>query len=305
MKKRKRKAKRKQVHRKTQQRRKKRVSVLKIDRDEPFKGFEELDAKIIMADLQGVTDGFRPLAYRFRRKNGKHVEGLSIAGVQETVRQMARRNEILRPIGKPTYEFLNMPGRGDMCIASVTAGRYVIKGKRELLMDTAVGTKNEPLKMRLKTGAYMDDRFVVEKATTKAERNAKLKLIRGDIRARVLQYAIDKGLVQEVESEEGGANEDTAIVKREQDQAGDQMLEWMKQMLEASKLLGRELYLHVLTAHGFESPGDVHRQEQREAILKDLRALYSAARTNRNAEGNGGRAKGDEPAFSIFGEQRR
>jgi hypothetical protein len=148
----------------------------KRDSSLPYVLFDAEDDQQILQELQGaVLDKF---VYRFTI-DGKDIVGLSQAGVYQACRESAnRKGEVYRTIDDVTFV-----EEGEHVIAKAKAGRYKLlfdkKGnyKGEVLLDTAVGIKRQWKKMRRRDRTIVDDPFPYEKASTKAQRNARISLL--------------------------------------------------------------------------------------------------------------------------------
>ena len=96
-------------------------------------------------------------------------------------------------VGDPKWE-----AEDGAIYAVVTVGRFLIRDDGTAVQtDTAVGAKREALqKWSQKGGKFFEDPFAFEKAISKAERNAKLKLLSETIKDEILALAISQGRVQ-------------------------------------------------------------------------------------------------------------
>lgn len=273
--------------------------------------FDELDADIIVQELQGIVPAAaRPLAYEFRGSDGNMVRGLSSVGIQEAVRQMARQREYLRPISS-NIEPMEMPHYGACVLATVTVQRFVVDPSTgtEHPADSATGTKLQPLRPFKKDGiARYDDPFAIEKAMTKAERNGKAKLIRTDVASKVLALALKKNLVQQTNPQQAAAIEKQ---QQAQQQAQDRetaakpdpltdIKAWLEYMARVKTFVGDEQYYKTLDKFGAKHANQVMKPEQRGAIIKELQDVYRERQKNEAAaKASTAKAEG-RPADSLF-----
>jgi len=171
---------------------------------------DRLDDQLIIDELKGAV--IDTLVYSFRGEDGRQQEGLSKAGVDAVVADMAKQGEVLREISLETdWE----PG-GKAIIAKVQAARYLVsQDGREVLLETVWGTKRQALQMEIiKKGTdgkwvysegkpvkmLVDDPFYVEKAVTKAARNAKRRLMPETLIAKLIERAKQqKGKVKNID----------------------------------------------------------------------------------------------------------
>lgn len=161
---------------------------------DPFVAMDRLDDQAIIAELQGQT--VKALVYEFRQ-DGKPVSGLSKAGVDATVREMAKQGEVLRELE------LNVLDTPDEYVAHVKAGRFAIQTNqqtgevKETLLDVVFGVKRQP--KRHPNGAA--NPFAYEQACTKAARNAKMRLLREDLKQAIIAMAKEQGRYKQVTPE--------------------------------------------------------------------------------------------------------
>ena len=172
---------------------------------DPFVAMDRLDDEAIIAELRGQTA--QALVYQFE-KDGRKVTGLSKAGVDAVVREMAKQGEVLRELE------LVVNDTPSEYVAQVKAGRFAIQinqqtGEvKEVLLDTVFGVKRQP-----KTYDNGNPNpFAYEQAVTKAARNAKMRLLREDLKQAVIKMAIEQGRVQDV-TPNGGPERRTAATK--------------------------------------------------------------------------------------------
>lgn len=308
MKKRKSKIHRKRRKMRKQKPRKQSEALVTINEAALYSAMDKLDTDIIMKQLEKTTDKTPfDLAYMFRLKNGKTMSGLSIAGIQDAVRRMAAQGECLRAVSPASIQVVQVPDEGTFVNASIIVSRFVyrrVKGRvQQVELDSATGSKSEPRYIELKKGGSMKDRFWMEKAISKAERNAKRKLIPGDVKARVLAYALEKGLVTTANIEDfGKADNDEAIDVLPAEKSTscvnfEDSVAWLEMARNARKVLGDKEFSEILETHKFASAGEVRDAKKREIILNDWREMAEAL-TERDQK-VGSRKRG-QSAASMF-----
>jgi len=179
------------------------VEIKDLAKFDPFTAMDKLDDEAIVAELQGqIVD---TLAYQFE-KDGQTITGLSKAGVDAVCREMAKQGEVIRELE------LNVLDTGEDYVAHVKAGRYIIQinqqtgESREVLLDTVFGVKRQPKKYdNGKTNP-----FAYEQAVSKASRNAKMRLLREDLKQATIQLAQEQKKVLKVSGESGTTLKKTA-----------------------------------------------------------------------------------------------
>lgn len=172
------------------------MEIKELAKFDPFTAMDKLDDEAIVAELQGqIVD---TLAYQFE-KDGQTVTGLSKAGVDAVCREMAKQGEVIRELE------LNVLDTGEDYVAHVKAGRYIIQinqqtgESREVLLDTVFGVKRQPKKYdNGKTNP-----FAYEQAVSKASRNAKMRLLREDLKQATIQLAQEQKKVIRVSEKNG------------------------------------------------------------------------------------------------------
>lgn len=160
---------------------------------DPFVAMDRLDDDAIMAELEGRT--IKALVYEFKQDGGT-VRGLSKVGVDSVAREMAKQGEVLREME------LDWAVDDDGAVLfKAKVGRYMVQTNQatgeihEVLLDTAFGVKRQEK-------GYAGGRanpFWFEQGSMKAARNARMRLIREDLKQTVIQAAVNEGRVQKVE----------------------------------------------------------------------------------------------------------
>jgi len=110
--------------------------------------------------------------------------GLSVNGVEDACRYMAKKGEFIRVEDMPQV-IIDEKG----CLANVIARRYAknVKTGELICADTALGTKYELRIKKRRDQSTWEDKFFREIAVSKAARNAKSKLILEDIKVELIE----------------------------------------------------------------------------------------------------------------------
>jgi len=113
---------------------------------------------------------------------GREVVHLTKVGVDNLCRMATSQGEIFRIVGEPlVYD------EGDYIRVIIKVGRFTFKDGKEVALDTTLGAKRQWKKMKLSNGKIVDDPFYFEKALSKAERNAKVKLLPETLIAKMIK----------------------------------------------------------------------------------------------------------------------
>jgi hypothetical protein len=155
---------------------------------ELFELCDRNDEAQVLAELSGrVVDSY---LYTFPGQEGKLVTGLSLSGVNWACREFAKHGEVIRMVSKP--EIVLDPTDPEHVIVSVVAQRFAVNAEtgRELALDSAIGVKRQWIKQALRDGSSKLDKFFVEKAVSKAQRNAKSALLPTDFVKKVIAQAL-------------------------------------------------------------------------------------------------------------------
>ena len=157
------------------------------ERLDPFQMMDRLDDEAIIAELEGMI--IEDLVYHF--KDGRQdIWGLAKAGVDEAVKQMAKKGEVIR---EASLEWEIDRERSE-AFFKVLAGRYAVNSAGvEIRLDTAFGTKRQPMKYGTKQNPHW-----FEQGSMKAARNAKLRLVGAELKAKILALAKKTKRVRDV-----------------------------------------------------------------------------------------------------------
>lgn len=141
---------------------------------ETFEIFDFADEAQVLSEISGrVVDKY---IYSFEQ-GGERIEGLSYSGVNWACREYAKHGEAIRVMGKP--DIIIDPMNSEYIIAVVMSQRFAISPEsgREVALDSAIGVKRQWSKFKRRDGSVSPDPFYVEKAVSKAARNAKAALL--------------------------------------------------------------------------------------------------------------------------------
>lgn len=154
---------------------------------------ELADDEQIEAELMGKA--MEHYVYAFDQQ-GKQVTGLTVAGVNEMSRQLTRKKDSgvkIRIVPDSIKIERNVEENGELGVSVILMAENMISG------ETAIGAKFEPFKKKGRNGAY-DNTFALEKAVSKAERNAKRKLIPEKVAIEMIKKFVKTGGVQSLQA---------------------------------------------------------------------------------------------------------
>ena len=182
----------------------------------PFEIMDRLDDELIIREIKGEV--VKTLVYSFTGDDGKKQMGLSKVGVDTVAADMAKQGDVLRELElQKDWE----PG-GKALVVTVKAGRFLVADDgREILLETVFGAKRQPIQMEVykkdqngdkiigENGApvkiLVDDPFYLEKGISKAARNAKRRLMPETLITKVIEAAVSKKQVKDIDSEVEGS----------------------------------------------------------------------------------------------------
>lgn len=180
---------------------------------------DRLDDAQIVAEIQNQS--VATWAYRYIA-GGNEITGLSKKGVDQACSVLMGKYKryfeekleyALDPISKEHILFE----------AQVTEITYALvrnpndpekSTSQRLTLSTQIGTKRQWVKMALKSGKVVDDKFWFEKGSMKAIRNAKVRFISPDVEAEIIAEAMKTGRVENVEFKNGAASEAKIVLER-------------------------------------------------------------------------------------------
>lgn len=152
---------------------------------------ELADDDAIEAELMGRA--MEHYVYSFTEK-GKTVTGMTVAGVNEMSRQLTKNSKSgikIRIVPDSIKIEQNIQMGNDLGVSVYLIAENMLTG------ETAIGSKFEAYKKTGKNGSYPNT-FALEKAVSKAERNAKRKLIPEKVAIEMIKKFVKSGKVQDI-----------------------------------------------------------------------------------------------------------
>lgn len=164
-----------------------------------FKKFDELDDQIILDEIQErAVDVW---VYHFVQDKTE-VWGLAKEGVDQCAILMGKKGIALR---EDSVEFAEDPKSPEHVIFTAKVSKVLVDSQgNEARVETAIGTKRQSIMRKIKTREHPFYKFVTnpfwaEQGSMKAIRNAKMRLIPAEIKAKVIANAkIAKGKIKTV-----------------------------------------------------------------------------------------------------------
>lgn len=162
---------------------------------DPFRAMDKLDDKLILDELEGRVSNV--WVYSFPQ-DGKKVEGLSKIGVDQACREMAKQGEVIRE-GNLQYNI--DPTDKRYVLFAVEAKRIAVNREGgEIVLDSVIGTKRQCVNIITRERGITDKQnpFWYEQGAMKAARNARMRLISEETRARIITLAREGKKTREV-----------------------------------------------------------------------------------------------------------
>lgn len=156
---------------------------------------EFADDEAIEAELMGRA--MEHYVYSFDQ-DGKNVTGLTVNGVNEMSRLLTKKKDSgikIRVVPDSVKIERGVEENGQAGVSVILMAENMLTG------ETAIGAKFEPYKKTGRNGQY-DNTFALEKAVSKAERNAKRKLIPEKIAVEMIKKFVNKFGVKELQAPE-------------------------------------------------------------------------------------------------------
>lgn len=154
---------------------------------------EFADDEAIEAELMGKA--MESFVYSFPQ-DGKKVTGLTVSGVNEMSRLLTKKKNSgikIRIVPDSIKIERDVEMEGEKGVSVTLIAENMLSG------ETAIGAKFEPYKKKGKKGVYANT-FSMEKAVSKAERNAKRKLIPEKMAIEMIKKFVNQGSVKELGS---------------------------------------------------------------------------------------------------------
>jgi hypothetical protein len=164
---------------------------------DPFEVMDQMDDKIILEEIKGRI--VNTWVYHFKDDSGKEQWGLSKVGVDAACERLAKKGEVIREL---EIKYDVDPTNKEFVLFTAKAGRYAVaRDGKEVLLDTAIGTKRQGLQIRKRDGGSVPNGFWFEQGATKALRNARSRLIGEEIRSEIVAFAKQSNRVQIIDAE--------------------------------------------------------------------------------------------------------
>ena len=157
-----------------------------------FVATELADDAAIEAELLGQA--MESFIYQYTDKKGNLITGMSVSGVNEISRRMTKNPKSgikIRIIPDSIKIERDVVMNGEKGIQVTLIAENMVTG------ETGIGVKFETYENFSRNGKYKNT-FVVEKALSKAERNAKRKLIPEKTAIEMIKMFVNKGSVKQI-----------------------------------------------------------------------------------------------------------
>jgi hypothetical protein len=159
-----------------------------------FVSSEIADDQMIEQEILGQA--MEHYVYSFDQE-GKKVTGLSVAGVNEMTRQLTRKSN-------SGYKIRIVPDslkiERDVVYDGIKGVEVRVVAENMVTGETGIGIKFESYKKKGKKGEYANT-FAIEKAVSKAERNAKRKLIPEKAAVEMIKKFISENKYTQIQSQ--------------------------------------------------------------------------------------------------------
>jgi hypothetical protein len=175
----------------------------------PSRAMDRLDDTQIINELEGRVS--KVWVYQFQQ-DGKTVEGLSKVGVDQACIEMSQRGQVIREGG---LSYSQDPVDPRYILFSAEASKYMVnKDGIEIMLDKVLGTKRQCVNIVTRDG--ISDRvnpFWYEQGAMKALRNARMRLIGEDTRAKIITLAREAGKTKNVTPKDDVGNGQKTDIK--------------------------------------------------------------------------------------------
>ncbi len=223
-----------------------------------FAKFDELDDKAIIAQLEGKI--VKTAVYHFV-EGSTDIWGIGKIGVDMCAEEEARRGVAIRD---GDVHWAIDPTDPEYVLFTATVSRWIVgKTGAEAQLDTAIGTKRQGIKLKLKSGQIVPNKFWFEQGSQKAIRNARLRLIPQEIQAKIIQFAKEKGHILEVKPEIA-SNENPpdnypriTLFKTDGAKISVTKYEAFAYFEKIKKVLGDDIYYGALGSMGYEKKSQI------------------------------------------------
>ena len=160
---------------------------------DPFQLMDRLDEDALRRELEGVAS--TDLIYVVRER-GQEIVGLSKTGVDECCMALVSQGQVIREEDLE-YEVLG-EGEDREALFRVKAARFAVSPSgQEVRLDQVIGVKRQPLYQ----SSHKLNPHWYEHGAMKAARNARFRLIPGNVRAQVIAAARESGRTRVVDAD--------------------------------------------------------------------------------------------------------
>jgi len=231
----------------------------------PFLLMDQEDEKQIIAEMQGEI--IKQYVYSYHDR-GRVVEGLSLAGINAVSIHMAETGHPMRVIEQ------NITEDAEFIKAVIKVGRYSVKNDgTEVGLDSAYGAKRQA-KFYV---SGKENPFAFEQAISKAERNARKKLIPEKVIVELMKQYKNEGKVKEIKA--------TDADYEVQNNPGTKSDQITPEQIDELKKLARDIGYKKLDLAAYrQDPGAYHRDMEVFSKMKGLIAETKALREERVVE---------------------
>jgi len=263
----------------------------------PFQIIEKVEDEAILAEIRGEV--LKDYVYSFKDSSGRTIEGLSKAGVDAVVAELAHRGEAIRELD------LNWTEDEKAYKVTVRAGRYAIsKDGKEVLLDSAFGAKRQPKTFITKENEEVENPFAFELGIIKAARNAKRRLIPESLAVEIIERAKTEGRARVVPPAYGKPAPAKATTKASPAEEAALAEKKMRQQvaIEAGKVFKTEGERKVWQKkeYGIDSMTELG-EEQLKDMLAKLKAMKPVGATPEEL-GFSSKAEQDQLRKELFNE---
>lgn len=175
------------------------IAVVGDDALDIFAKFDQLDDQAVIKEIEGrVVDAW---IYHFPM-DGKDIWGIGKEGVDQCALYLSKKGYALR---EENVWFEPDPKNGEYVIFFAKVSLVLVdKAGNEARVESTIGTKRQWTLKKIKTKTHpyykiVENQFWAEQGAIKALRNAKLRLIPEEIKAKVIANAKKLKKVMEVE----------------------------------------------------------------------------------------------------------
>jgi len=224
----------------------------------PFLLMDAEDEKQIIAEMRGEI--IKQYVYSYRDK-GRLVEGLSLAGINAVSIHMAEVGNPMRVLEQ------NITEDAEFIKAVIKVGRYSVKNDgTEVGLDSAYGAKRQ-------AKFYASGKanpFAFEQAISKAERNARKKLIPEKVIVELMKQYKKEGKVKEIKATDA----DFEVQKDNSDIA-----DITPEQIDEIKKLAREIGYKKLDTNDYKKHPEAYHEDMK--IFRKMKTLISEVKVLR------------------------